>query len=387
VGALARIACGEDTPELHVVPLLESRHELDHATEVLDAWLSLPATKRALRTRERRLEVMVGYSDSAKEVGPLAANLALYRAQRDLTAWAREHDIVLTIFHGRGGALGRGGGPTNRAILGQPPGSLEGRFKVTEQGEVAFARYGHLEVARRHIEQIANAVLVASARRDAREPADRFAEAIATMAAASEDAWRRLLADDGFTALFRQATPMRQIASMRIASRPVSRWGADDLEQLRAIPWVFAWSQSRVNLTGWFGVGTGLEAVGSVDALKRMHDAWPFFQVLLENVELSVAKADRAIAERYLERASERRLASVILDEFDRTERIVLAITGHDRVLAGRPALREAVDLRNPYVDALSFLQLRFVDGTNAAAERLVQATIAGVAAGLQNTG
>jgi phosphoenolpyruvate carboxylase len=387
VGALARIACGDDAPELTVVPLLESRHELDHATEVLDAWASLPGTKRALRKGGGRLEVMVGYSDSAKEVGPLAANLALYRAQRDLASWARDGDVELTIFHGRGGALGRGGGPTNRAILGQPPGSLEGRFKVTEQGEVAFARYGHLEVARRHVEQIANAVLIASARRAPRDPADRFADAIAAMASASEDAWRRLLGDEGFTALFREATPMRQIASMRIASRPVSRWGADDLEQLRAIPWVFAWSQSRVNLTGWFGVGTGLEAVGSVDALRRMHEEWPFFQVLLENVQLSLAKADRGIAERYLERAPQRELAKRILDEFDRTEELVLKITGHDRVLAGRPALREAVDLRNPYVDALSFLQLRFLDDRTASAERLVQATVAGVAAGLQNTG
>jgi phosphoenolpyruvate carboxylase len=388
VGALARIACADDPPELHVVPLLESRHELDHATEVLDAWVTLPGAKRALRRRGGRLEVMVGYSDSAKEVGPLAANLALYRAQRELATWARERGIVLTIFHGRGGALGRGGGPTNRAILGQPPGSLDGRFKVTEQGEVAFARYGHLEVARRHVEQVANAVLIASARKPADDVADRFDDEIRAMAVASESAWRALLAHPAFRGLFRLATPMRQIASMRIASRPVSRWGADDLDQLRAIPWVFAWGQSRVNLTGWFGVGTGLEAIGDPDALRRMHDRWPFFQVLLENIELSLAKADREIAERYLARAAgQRDLGATILAEFDRTERLVLDVTGHDRVLGGRPALREAVDLRNPYVDALSLLQLRFLDERGGAAERLVQATIAGVAAGLQNTG
>ncbi|HSL10523.1 MAG TPA: phosphoenolpyruvate carboxylase [Actinomycetota bacterium] len=387
VTALARVACGDDPPDLHVVPLLESSDELAHATDVLDGWLALPGARRALRARGQRLEVMIGYSDSAKEIGPLAANLALYAAQRSLSSWARERGIVLTIFHGRGGALGRGGGPTNRAILGQPPGSIDGRFKVTEQGEVAFARYGHLEVARRHVEQLANAVVLASARHDAGDAADRFSGEIATMASASEDAWRRLLADARFTELFRRATPMRQIASMRIASRPVSRWGADDLEQLRAIPWVFAWGQSRVNLTGWFGVGTGLEAVGDVDVLRRIHAGWPFFRVLLENVELSLAKADRAIADRYLARAPQPELAAAILDEFDRTERLVLEVTGRDRVLAGRPALREAVDLRNPYVDALSFLQLRFLDERGVAAERIVQATIAGVAAGLQNTG
>jgi phosphoenolpyruvate carboxylase len=386
VRALARIA-NDDPPVVDVVPLLESRRELDHATEVLDAWIALPGTRGELRARGRRLEVMVGYSDSAKEVGPLAANLALYGAQRELASWARDRDVVLTMFHGRGGALGRGGGPTNRAILGQPPGSLEGRFKVTEQGEVAFARYGHLEVARRHIEQLANAVLLASGRTDAVDQADRFADSIAAMATASEREWRALLAAPGFAELFRRATPMRQIASMRIASRPVSRAGADDLEHLRAIPWVFAWGQSRVNLTGWFGVGTGLEAGGSISLLRRMHREWPFFRVLLENVELSLAKADREIAERYLSRAHDRRLTRRILDEFDRTEAVVLAVTGHERVLAGRPALREAVDLRNPYVDALSFLQLRFLDERGATPERLVQATIAGVAAGLQNTG
>jgi phosphoenolpyruvate carboxylase len=258
---------------------------------------------------------------------------------------------------------------------------------VTEQGEVAFARYGHLEVARRHVEQIANAVLLASGPTRLADPADRFADAVAAMAEASEAEWRALLADPGFTELFRRVTPMSQIASMRIASRPVSRWGADDLEQLRAIPWVFAWGQSRVNLTGWFGVGTGIEAVGNVATLRRMHRDWPFFQVLLENVELSLAKADRAIAERYLARASQAHLTGRILQEFDRTVRVVLEVTGHDRVLAGRAALREAVDLRNPYVDALSFLQLQFLDDRHAAAERLVHATIAGVAAGLQNTG
>ncbi|HEX6132158.1 MAG TPA: phosphoenolpyruvate carboxylase, partial [Actinomycetota bacterium] len=168
---------------------------------------------------------------------------------------------------------------------------------------------------------------------------------------------------------------------------PVSRWGADDLEQLRAIPWVFAWGQTRVNLTGWFGVGAGLEAVGSLATLRRMHRAWPFFAVLLENVELSLAKADRAIAARYLDRADVPALARAIVEELDRTERLVLSVTGRARVLDGRPMLRAAVDLRNPYVDALSFLQLRFLDDPRPEAQRLVHATVAGVAAGLQNTG
>jgi phosphoenolpyruvate carboxylase len=389
VAAVARLACGDDPPELDVVPLFETRHELANATSILDEWLALPHARRWLRSRGGALEVMVGYSDSAKEAGMLAANLELYETQAALAAWARTRDVRLTIFHGRGGALGRGGGPTNRAILGQPAGSVDGRFKVTEQGEVAFARYGRLEIAQRHLEQLTHAVLLASVREPGGDP--HFAGELRAMAEASERAWRELLGEPGFAELFRAVTPIRQIGTLSLGSRPASRWGADDLEQLRAIPWVFAWAQSRVNLPGWFGVGTGLEAVaarrGGRALLRRMHGEWPFFAVLMENVELSLAKGDRAIAERYLARGDRADLTARILDEFDRTERLVLAATGRRRLLEGRPPLRAAVDLRNPYVDALSFLQLRFLDERGRAAERTVRTTIGGVAAGLQNTG
>jgi phosphoenolpyruvate carboxylase len=332
---------------------------------------------------------MLGYSDSSKEAGVLAASLMLYAAQRAITAWARTHEIELTIFHGRGGALGRGGGPTARAIRAQPPGTVDGRFKVTEQGEVAFARYGDADIAWHHLEQLARAVASAPAADDP-DPSDDFATEIETMRAASKHAWRALVGAPGFARCVTRATPIKQIASMPIASRPVSRTSnVEDLDALRAIPWVFSWAQARVNLPGWFGLGTGLEAVartrGGLSRLKRMQRTWPFFAVLLENASVSLAKADRALAARYLARADQPEHADAIFDEWDRTARMILEVTGEDRLLGGRGSLAGAVDLRAPYVDALSYLQLRFLDDPKAT--RLVQATIAGVAAGLQNTG
>jgi phosphoenolpyruvate carboxylase len=392
VQALARLASPARPADVQPVPLLESRNELATATEILDAWIALPGTKQLLRRRHRELQVMVGYSDSAKEAGVLAANLELYRAQRAMAAWARGHDVRLTIFHGRGGALGRGGGPASRAILGQPPGSVEGRFAVTEQGEMAFARYGDPVLARRHLEQLTSAVVRASATGEGPDPADRFERELALMADTSRVRYERLVRAEGFVQFFRRVTPLAQISTLPIASRPVSRrlGAADELDDLRAIPWVFAWGQSRVNLPGWYGLGAGLEAVaqerGGIVTLRAMFRDWPFFTALIENAELSLAKADPAIAELYLARGNRDDLAADIRDEMARTLELVLTVAGHPRLLDCRPELQQAVELRNPYVDALSFLQLRFLDGRGRA-ERLVQATVNGVAAGLRNTG
>jgi phosphoenolpyruvate carboxylase len=390
VHALARLAVPDAPPTVDAVPLFESSRELVDATRILDDVMRIGGVRRRVRQRGGRVEVMLGYSDSAKEAGVLAANLTLYRAQRELAAWGRRRGLQLTIFHGRGGALGRGGGPTNRAILGQPPGSVDGRFKVTEQGEAAFQRYGNPRVALRHLEQVTNAVLRAPGGYEP-DPAAGFDHEIAAMERASREAYRRLVDDPRFPAFFTRATPIDAIAELPIASRPVSRSTGGSVEELRAIPWVFAWTQSRVNLTGWFGLGSGLEAVaaerGGLQKLRKMARRWPFFASFLENAELSLAKADREIAGAYLERGGEPELAAAILDELDRSERMVLGVTGGERVLERRPELRQAIDLRSPYIDALSFLQLRFLDEPGARAARIVQATINGVAAGLQNTG
>ena len=387
----ARLADQSLPHRLDVVPLFESKNELEGAVEIMEEVAALPAVRARLRANGGELEVMVGYSDSAKESGVLAASFLLYRAQRELASWGRRRGLKLTIFHGRGGALGRGGGPTARAIMAQPPGSVDGRFKVTEQGEVAFARYGNPDVARHHLEQLAHATAEAPGH-DAPDPADGFQDQIRAMSEASATEYRSLVETPGFASFFAQVTPIRQIASLPLASRPVSRSSTvEDLDSLRAIPWVFAWAQSRVNLAGWYGLGTGLQAVagtrGGMARLRRMAREWRFFSTILENAELSVAKADREIAARYLERGARPELASRILEELELTESMLARVTGHARPLDGRRGLQATIDLRAPYVDALSFLQLRFLGVKGARAERLVQATVGGVAAGLQNTG
>ena len=394
VPRLARLAAPDIPPDVRAVPLFETHRELATAPRILDGWLAMPGVRRRLARHGDRLDVMVGYSDSAKEVGMLAANLELYRAQAALAAWARARGLGLTIFHGRGGALGRGGGPTNRAILGQPPGSVRGRFQVTEQGEVAFARYGNAAIAERHLEQLTNAVLRVDRQGDVDDPAVPFGGEIDVMAEASQAAYTELVRAPGFVGFFRRVTPIDGLAALPIGSRPVARSADDahDLDDLRAIPWVFAWAQSRVNLPGWFGLGTGLSAVaaerGGVARLRRMFRDWPFFTALIENAELSLAKADADIAEAYLARGGRDDLTRAIRDEFVRTSDLVLAVAGHGRLLDCKPELQRAIELRNPYVDALSFLQLRFLnEHRGRATDRLVQATISGVAAGLQNTG
>src|SRR5580693_4907981 len=408
---LARYAAnGGRTPVLDVVPLFESAVDLANAPAVLTGMLELPQVAERLNATGGRLEAMLGYSDSAKELGPASATLRLYDTQARLAEWAATHKIRLTLFHGRGGALGRGGGPAGRAVLAQAPGSVNGSFKVTEQGEVIFARYGQQAIAKRHLEQVSSAVLLASSRRRA----DRTAAAAASYGAiagridqAACEAFRGLVEADGFAEWFARISPLGEIGGLRIGSRPAKRGlhqgaPAVDLTDLRAIPWVFAWSQTRVNLPGWFGLGSGLAAIEAdpdgTGVLRRAYREWPLFGVLLDNAEMSLAKTDRPIASRYLALGGRDDLTAQVLAEYDLTKRLVLAVTGHDRLLADRPVLSRAVALRDPYVDALSYLQLRALAALRAPAgpgeedtqgrlERLLLLTVNGVAAGLQNTG
>jgi phosphoenolpyruvate carboxylase len=377
--------------------LFETGEDLARCVDVLDGVIALPETQRRLSATGGRLEVMLGYSDSAKDIGPVSATLALYDAQARLAAWAGRHGIRLTLFHGRGGALGRGGGPANRAVLAQAPGSVAGRFKVTEQGEVIFARYGDPVIARRHMEQVAAAVLLAStpAVEDrARRAAEDFAELAAVLDRVARDAYHDLVRADGFADWFDRVTPLEEIAALRLGSRPARRgFTASALEDLRAIPWVFSWAQTRVNLPGWYGLGTGLAAVGDLALLRRAYQSWPLFTVMLENAEMSLAKTDRRIARRYLELGGRPDLTEKVLDEHARTTDQVLAVTDHTRLLEDRRVLGRAVALRNPYVDALSHRQVRALRtlrdgrGDDPAVRRLLQITVNGIAAGLQNTG
>jgi phosphoenolpyruvate carboxylase len=407
-----------DGPVLDVVPLFETGEDLANATSVLTGMLSLPAVAERLAATGRQLEVMLGYSDSAKELGPASATLRLFDAQAELAAWAAEHDVKLTLFHGRGGAIGRGGGPAGRAVLAQAPGSVDGRLKVTEQGEVIFARYGQSAIGLRHLEQVTSAVLLASSSSVAdrnRTAATDFQELAAAIDDAAKGSFRALVETDGFAEWFATVSPLEEIGGLRIGSRPSRRGhggGPIGLEDLRAIPWVFAWAQTRLNLPGWYGLGSGLAAAawtgipaGDSDGaippeglagLRRAYREWPLLATLLDNAEMSMAKTDREIAARYLALGGRPDLTDRVLGEYDLTRRLVLAVTGHDRLVAGRPVLSRAIVLRDPYVDALSYLQLRALsalraedgDATyRAALERLLLLTVSGIAAGLQNTG
>jgi phosphoenolpyruvate carboxylase len=415
---LAEFACPGDTPELDVVPLFESGDDLARAVPILDDVIELPEVARRLAATGRRLEVMLGYSDSAKELGMVSATLRLYQAQLRLAHWAAGRDIRLVLFHGRGGALGRGGGPAGRAVLAQAPGSVDGRLKVTEQGEVIFARYGHPAIAQRHVEQVSSAVLLASAGRlpapagrtsangaapgadPAADPAAEFAAVAVPLEAGALQAYRALVTADEFPGWFARLSPLGEIGGMRLGSRPARRGlGAPaSLADLRAIPWVFAWAQTRINLPGWYGLGSGLAAAIDAAGLAAVRAAcrdWPLLAVLLDNAEMSLAKTNRRIAVRYLALGGDDRLGAQLLGEYDRTRSLVLAVTGHDRLLADRAVLARAVDLRDPYVDALSHLQLRALAAVRGctdpeeqgAVERFLLLTVNGVAAGLQNTG
>ena len=426
VHELARYAtAGGRPPVLDVVPLFESAADLANAPDVLTGMLALPEVAERLAASGRELEAMLGYSDSAKELGPASATLRLFDTQARLAAWAAANDVRLTLFHGRGGALGRGGGPAGRAVLAQAPGSVNGSFKVTEQGEVIFARYGQQAIAKRHLEQVGSAVLLASSARIAERTAAAartYSDVAARIDEAACAAFRRLVEADGFADWFARISPLGEIGGLRIGSRPAKRglrpadsppgtasgggpgeWRtaapAMDLTDLRAIPWVFAWSQTRMNLPGWFGLGSGLAAVADAegpDVLRRAYRDWPLFGVLLENAEMSLAKTDRLIGARYLALGGREDLTEMVLAEYDRTRRLVLTVTGHDRLLANRHVLSRAVSLRDPYVDALSYLQLRALaalrdtdpqDDERERLERLLLLTVNGVAAGLQNTG
>jgi phosphoenolpyruvate carboxylase len=281
--------------------------------------------------------------------------------------------------------------------MGQPGGSVRGGFKVTEQGEVAFSRYGDAALARRHLEQVMSALLLASApahEAEARRCWETFGPLARRMADGSEAKWARLVGRPGFVPFFDRATPMREIEGIPIGSRPSRRSPTRALDDVRAIPWVFAWGQARIGLPGWYGVGTALDAVAreprGMDRLREMQRGWPFFSSFLENVQLSLAKADRQVAQSYLEAAGDDAIAADVLDELDLTMDLVLRVAEQDALLAHRPVLRRAIDLRNPYVDALSFLQFRFLPDARAGDERaarVVGITVNGVAAGLQNTG
>jgi phosphoenolpyruvate carboxylase len=393
--------------DVGIVPLFETLDDLDRAAGEIAKLAGDPGYARYLDRRSRVQEVMIGYSDSNKDAGILGSSFALYRAQQKLVRVAREHRIELVVFHGRGGSIGRGGGPAQRAIESLPRGSIQGRFKLTEQGEVLGWKYLLPEIAERNLERTASGVLCASAH-DATADAASLAEheeAFTGVAEVSVQAYRGLVSDPGFLAYYEQTTPLAEIALLNIGSRPARRGSAPKkLDDLRAIPWVFAWTQSRQIVPGWFGAGRALEhlfATRGVDYARRMYREWPFFASTLDAVAASLAVADMDIAGRYAalatDHASARRVYSKIALDHGRASRAIRTILDAPSILARQPTLARSIELRNPYVDPLSFIQIELLRKKRALSragqavphdlDRAVLLTINGIAAGLRNTG
>ncbi len=405
---LARIAGlyrpADGIADVSVVPLFETLEDLERCPGEVERAAREPAYRRYLDLRGGVQEIMIGYSDSNKDAGILMSSFALYRAQQHLVDVGRRTGLRLKIFHGRGGSIGRGGGPSQRAIESLPSGSIDGRFKLTEQGEVLGWKYLLGEIAERNLETTASGVLRASL--DA--PVDHavFEEAFADVAKVSLDVYRQLVRDPSFVSYYEDSTPLAEIALLNIGSRPARR--ADNkqrtLDDLRAIPWVFAWTQSRQMVPGWFGAGRALMKLITtcgLDFARRMHAEWPFFASTLDAVSVSLATADMDIARRYAGLASDhgaaRRLFFKIALDHGRAERAVMLITDRASVLAPASTLARSIELRNPYVDPLSFIQLDLLRRKRALVaegrevphelDRALLLTINGIAAGLRNTG
>jgi phosphoenolpyruvate carboxylase len=395
---LAR-AAGLAPGELRPVPLLEQLEDLEQAAPLAEAALGLEPFRAAIGGE---LEVMVGYSDSGKQAGYVSSNVALHRAQVALARLADSRGLVLTIFHGRGGAVGRGGGPAGRAIGAQPREALRGRFRVTEQGETVAARFGRGGVARRELEQMLGAVLVSSRPRTVRAAPDRRASfdlALGTGEAAARATYEQLISDrDRLTRYVTAATPIEHVGEMRIASRPARRGAGVRFEDLRAIPWVFSWTQSRHGLPGWFGLGAALDAIArehGVERAREMYAEWAFFRGLVDNARLALVRADIDVAAEYARLADDdvRPLFELIREEHARTVRMVAEVAGD--AVAGSPALMRSLSRRNPLTDVLSHVQIELLRRLKAAPEeperdRLREAlyiTMNGIAAGLMSAG
>lgn len=412
----------EGLSRLHIAPLFETGADLAAADSVMAACFSLPIYREHLRLRGNLQEIMIGYSDSNKDGGYLAANWALYQAQYRLRNLGAQEGVEMRLFHGRGGAIGRGGGPANQAIMAQPPGSIGHQIKVTEQGEVISDRYGMPEMAHRHLEQVLNAVLRAGFTERADAPPEWVA-ILEQLASIARRHYRALVYEHPhFVRYFRTATPIAEISRLKIGSRPASRRNTDRIEDLRAIPWVFSWMQSRHTIPGWYGLGYALaDFVGTSElralrselpeaeplksrsselkTLQTMYAEWPFFKAVIDNAQMILGKADIPIAEHYAGLVPEpeiaREIFGAIRDEHERTVRLVCMVAQIERLLDNTPILQTSIARRNPYVDPISYIQVELLrrlradpEGPeHAALEDAILLSISGIAAGVKNTG
>ena len=393
--------------DLELVPLFETIDDLYNGSEIMEVLFKTPIYWKHLETRGRRRgphqQIMIGYSDSGKDGGYLTSNWHLYRAQQLLTETCEANGVSLQLFHGRGGSIGRGGGPTNRAILSQPPSSLKGGIKITEQGEVIAYRYTNTDIGRRHLNQIMNAVLLAMGKPEVTEMdvKPEWREAMETLSEVGRKTYRAFVYETpGFLDYWNQATPLNELARLPISSRPAKRAGQGGFSSIRAIPWIFSWMQSRAIVPSWFGVGTALEQFGDQNLLREMYNEWPFFHTVLENAQLDVAKADMGIAELYAALVTDESVRNEIFGqikaEHERTWKAICAVLEMDDLLDNSPVIKRSIERRNPYVDPLNFIQVALLRDLRAlepdtpeydAVLRAVLATINGIAAGMKTTG
>jgi phosphoenolpyruvate carboxylase len=382
---------GPGEPPLHVTPLFETLAALEQAPDTMAALYADDAYREHLRRLGDRQEIMLGYSDSAKDAGFLTSQWAIYRAQEQLVAQGPEHGVEVSFFHGRGGSPSRGGAPAHQAILAQPPGTLGGGVRITEQGEVISAKYADRELAGRSLEQQVSALLVARATPVTEVPAAFRAE-IERAAERSCGVYRELVSDEEFVRFFRQVSPLDELSELTIGSRPASRRAGGRLDDLRAIPWVFAWTQNRILLPSWFGAGTAL-AEGPLELQREMSRSWAFFRMACSTLEMALFKVDMSVGHRYLQLVDDdlaARFWPQISEEHARVVERLLAIRDGEALLDSVPALRDRLSHRNRWVDPLSHLQVALLArarGGDATVGDALMATITGIAAGLRNTG
>ncbi len=389
---------------LIVVPLFETIADLRRAEHIMRAFYALPGVHDLAEAGGGVQEIMLGYSDSNKDGGFFTSNWEVYRASVALAKLFKEQQIKLRLFHGRGGTVGRGGGPSYQAILAQPAGTVNGQIRMTEQGEVIASKYAHAEIARRNLEALAAAAIEATLLSPERPVSDEFLQAAEQLSEASMKAYRALVYDmPEFNEFFFAATPIAEIAELNIGSRPASRRATHRIEDLRAIPWSFSWGQARVALPGWYGFGTAVREFAKEDPgertalLKRMREQWPFFRTLLSNMDMVLAKADMRLAEKYAEELVPdqdlaHRVVSAVLVEWDATVEALNMITGTTERLADNPALARAINRRVPYIAPLNHLQIELIRRWRRGeheekTRRSILISINGVAAGLRNTG
>lgn len=395
---------GQPALQVNIIPLFETIEDLQKSAATMDAVFALPFYRALIAGRGDEHEVMLGYSDSNKDGGFLTSGWELYQAEIALTRVFAAHGVRLRLFHGRGGSVGRGGGPSYHAILAQPAGAVSGQIRLTEQGEVISTKYGNPDNGRRNLEVLLAATLEASlADRENRiEPAEAFHGVMDDLSRRAFLAYRGLVYETpGFTTYFRQSTVVSEIAALNIGSRPASRKASDRIEDLRAIPWVFSWAQCRLMLPGWYGFGSAVEGYladhpDGLATLRRMFRAWPFFQTLLSNMDMVLAKSDLAIASRYAELVDDsglrERIFGRIRAEWESTRRHLLTIVERDDLLADAPLLGQSLRLRAPYMDPLNHLQVELLKrhragDTDERLARAIHMTINGIASGLRNSG